>query len=188
MTAATLGLLIILIGVIPDTGSYEAHAYYPAQIGDSWLYESSVRGVFTNEVVDSIAVDGSTVFRIRSTDAAGRVQTLAVRYDGPRVYVGPETGPEMLLADFGMEEGVSVVDRSRGVTVTLKARHETMEVFGRRFSDLVEVEHTGPTGGKVTHFFARGIGSVGNESTQPPARVRLLEATVGGQAVEPGSE
>lgn len=72
MIAATLGLLAALAGSITAAPSDEAKAYYPAQIGDTWSYESSVRGPFTNEVVDSVVVDGAAVAVVGEGAAAPR--------------------------------------------------------------------------------------------------------------------
>lgn len=161
-------------------------AYHPSGVGDTWTYESSVRGVFTNEVLDASAANGAVVHRVRSTDEAGGEQMLAVRHEGSRVYIGPEGGPGVLLADFGLDVGSSVVDEARGATVTLRAHHEELDVFGARFADVMEVEHTLPTGGTHTYFFARDVGLVGNASTAPDTQVRLVEATVDGRTVRAG--
>jgi hypothetical protein len=42
----------------------QSQAYYPAQAGDTWTYEASVRGRFTNQVVDSIVHEGAVLYRI----------------------------------------------------------------------------------------------------------------------------
>ncbi|TVP76686.1 MAG: hypothetical protein EA352_05345 [Gemmatimonadales bacterium] len=184
VVAATLACIVLVAAVAPQP-PMDARDYYPTEPGDTWTFESSVRGEFTNEVADSTVQDGAVVFRIRSTDAVGREQTLIVRHDGPRLYLGPNAESLSLLADFGLEEGESrTVEMAGGVaTTTLVARHDELDVFGTSFRDVVKVELAREGAGTQTHFFARGIGLVANESDAPPSRVRLVRATVGGEAV-----
>lgn len=181
LAAVTLAGALVAAAAPPQS-PVDARDYYPTQPGNTWTFESSVRGAFTNEVADSTLQDGAVVFRIRSTDAAGREQVLLARHDGPRLYLGPNAESLSLLADFGLEEGESrAVEVAGGTaTTTLIARHDELDVFGTRFRDVVEVELAREGAGAQTHFFARGIGLVGNESDAPPSRVRLLQATVGG--------
>jgi hypothetical protein len=66
---ATLLLTGSALANIDATAS--AHEYYPLRIGNSWTYVSTVRGEFTNSVVDTTRTDGELWFRTASTDARG---------------------------------------------------------------------------------------------------------------------
>jgi len=163
----------------------EARVFYPAELGNTWTYESSVRGQFTNQVIDSVSSEGSVFFHIRSTDSSGREQMLMVRHDGPRLYLGTDVESLALLADFSLEVGASSLTRmgAEEATVTLVARHESLEVFGAPFDDVVEVLVAPGSGSGLTYYFARGVGLVGMESARPMSQVRLIEARVGGRTV-----
>lgn len=184
MTKATIVLLSFLPGLITPQDLADARAFYPTQTGDTWTYESSVRGRFSNQVVDSVLRDGAAVFRIRSTDAAGREQMFFARHHGSQLYQGPREESMTLLADFSLEAGASSSTRPGGAVVTLKARHESLDVFGHRFPDVAEVHVASTTGGGLTYYFARGIGLVGMAHDDSAHRVRLVTATVGGIRLE----
>jgi hypothetical protein len=174
--------LACLLALKPGT---DAGEYYPAEPGNTWTYESSVRGQFTNQVVDTVSGEGSVIFRIRSTDSSGREQMLIVRHDGPRLYLGLDLESLALLADFSLEVGASTPTRmgAEEATVTVVARHESLEVFGAPFDDVVEVHVAPGSGGGLTYYFARGVGLVGMESASPLSQVRLIEARVGGKTI-----
>jgi len=165
--------------------SGDAREFYPTGPGDTWTYESSVRGRFANQVADSILDGKSVVFRIVSTDAAGQEQTLLVRQEGSRLYLGPNQGSLALISDFGLEAGASAPTRwgTQEAVLTIAGRHDALEVFGTRFNDVVEVHIVPANGGGLTYYFARGIGMVGMESNHPDARVRLVTATVNGRTI-----
>jgi hypothetical protein len=163
----------------------DAREFYPTRPGDTWTYESSVRGRFTNQVTDSMLSDGFVIYRIASTDAAGREQTLMARQDGPRLYLGPSPESLALLSDFSLELGASTPTKwgMQVGTVAIAGRHATLDVFGTRFDDVVEVHIAPSAGAGLTYYFAFGIGMVGMESDHPRARVRLVTATVNGITV-----
>jgi hypothetical protein len=184
MISAAVAILSLLPGLFTPQAAGEAWAFYPTQPGDTWTYESSLRGRFTNEVVDPVLRDGPPVFRIRSTDAAGREQMFFGRHDGSRLYQGPREESMTLLADFSLEAGASSSTRPGGAAVTLKARHESLDVFGHRFPDVAEVHVALHAGSGLTYYFARGIGLVGMRSDDSALRVRLVTATVGGIRLE----
>jgi len=163
----------------------EAREFYPTDPGDQWTYESSVRGRFTNQVADSLLDGESVVFRIISTDASGREQTFMVRQEGSRLYLGPDRESLALLSDFGLGVGASTPTRwgTQEAILTIAGRHDTLEVFGTRFDEVVEVRIAPAAGGALTYYFARGTGMVGMESGHPDARVRLVKATVSGRTI-----
>ncbi len=175
-----------LAGVLTPPLLSDAREFYPTHPGDTWTYESSIRGQFTNRVADSVLSEGSVIFRILSTDSSGREQMLMVRHDGPRLYLGPDPESLALLSDFSLEVGASWPTRMgmQEATLTLAGRHEALDVFGTRFEDVVEV-HIAPRtgGGLTTYYFARGVGLVGMESDRPRSQVRLIRATVGGRTI-----
>jgi len=177
----TLGL----VGVIVPHLLSDAREFYPTQPGDTWTYESSIRGQFTNQVADSVLTEGSVIFRILSTDSSGREQLLMVRQDGPRLYLGSDPESLALLADFSLEVGSSAPTRMamREATLTVAGRYEDLDVFGTRFEDVVEVHVELETGSGLTYYFARGVGLVGMESDRPMSQVRLITATVGGRTI-----
>jgi hypothetical protein len=163
----------------------EAREFYPTGPGDTWTYESSVRGRFTNQVAGSIPGEGSGAYRIRSTESSGREHTFMVLQDGSRLYVGPDLESLSLLADFSLEVGSSSLMRlgTQEATLTLAGRHDTLDVFGTRFEDVVEIHIAPAAGGTRIYYFARGIGMVGMQSEGQSDRVRLATATVGGRTV-----
>lgn len=171
--------------VLTSQSITDAHEFYPIHIGDTWTYESSIRGQFTNQVVDSLVTEGSVIFHVRSTDSEGRQQMLMVRRDGPRVFLGTEPESLALLADFSLKVGESTPTRmgNQEATLTLAARHESLDVFGGLFEDVVEMHVMPRSGSGVTYYFARGVGLVGMESTHPKAQVHLIQGTVGGRPI-----
>jgi len=187
MTKTTIAILSLLPGLVTPQDIGEAWAFYPTQPGDTWTYESSVPGRFTNQVVDSVLRDGAPVFRIRSTDAAGREQMVFARHHGSQLYQGPREESMTLLADFSLEAGASSSTQPGGAVVTLEARHESLDVFGHRFQDVAEVHVALHAGSGFTYYFARGIGLVGMRSDDSAHRVWLVTATVGGETIGPGS-
>lgn len=185
MINTSLILALSLAGLLATQSETDAREFYPTQPGDTWTYESSVRGQFTNLVVDSLLSEGSAIFRVRSTDSSGRQHMLMIRHDGPRLYLGADPESLTLLSDFSLEVGASSSTRlgSREATLTLAARHKSLDVFGSRFEDVVEVHIAPESGSGVTYYFARGVGLVGTESALPASQVRLIEATVGGRTI-----
>jgi hypothetical protein len=178
---------VALVGVLAPRLSSDASAYYPTQPGDTWTYESSVRGQFTNQVVESVQEGESVTVRILGTDASGREQTFMVRKAGPRLYLGPDSESMTLLSDFSLEVGASTPTRAgaQEPTLTIGGRHEALDVFGTRFEDVVEVRVAQASGATAIYYFARGVGMVGMESDYPSVQVRLVTATVDGETVPP---
>jgi hypothetical protein len=82
MTAPTLLLATLLLtgsatATIDATAS--AHEHYPLRIGNSWTYVSTMRGEFTNSVVDTTRTDGELWYRIASMDLEVRPTIAGVR-------------------------------------------------------------------------------------------------------------
>lgn len=156
--------------------------YYPTAIGDRWTYESSVRGRFTNEVVDTVRIEDRLYDRVASTDAVGDTRYFHVRHEGGRVYHRVGNSPEALFMDFTVAEGGSFrtsTDRS-GSTVIFTAEHDSLTVQGAPYARVRVYRNTGP-GGAFDVYFARGIGIVANVSVGGSGpRSRLVEARVGG--------
>ncbi len=177
----TLGL----VGLIVSQLLTDVHEFYPTQPGDTWTYESSIRGQFTNQVADSVLTEGLVIFRILSTDSSGRERLLMVRQDGPRLYLGSDPESLDLLADFSLEVGASTPTRMgmQEATLTVAGRHENLDVFGTQFEDVVEVHIELETGSGLTYYYVRGVGLVGMESDRPTSQVRLIKAIVGGRTV-----
>jgi hypothetical protein len=185
MTSTVLIAALALAGAPGAQSLTDAQAYYPIEPGNTWTYESSIRGRFTNQVVDSLVSQESVIFRVRSTDSSGRHQMLMVRHDGSRLYLGAGVESLALISDFGLEVGASTptLMGTQDAILTLAARHESLSVYGIQFDDVVEVHIAPRRGGGVTYYFARGVGLVGMESASPAFEVRLVHATVSGRTI-----
>jgi hypothetical protein len=57
MITTLLLTTLLLTGSAPAPLATSAHDYYPLRIGTSWTYVSTLRGEFTNTVVDTTRVD-----------------------------------------------------------------------------------------------------------------------------------
>ena len=86
--------------VAPSSRLAASHEYYPMHSVATWTYESSARGRFVNEITESSTTEAGAICRVRTTEAAGRTQSLHVRRDGGRIYQRAGAGDEMLLVDF----------------------------------------------------------------------------------------
>lgn len=179
-------LVLLAVGSVAPAGSGSdvSHEYYPAAIGDRWTYASSMRGRFTNVVVDTVRIDGLLHARVASTDAQGVTRHFHVRRDADRVYQRVGAGAEALFMDFGVEPGGSFRAGSgtSEATVTFTAAHDTLTVLGTRYRDVRVYRNVG-AGGTYEIYFARGIGIVANVFGSSGPRSRLVEAVVGGERV-----
>jgi C-terminal processing protease CtpA/Prc len=188
--AAALLFLALAPSPLVDPDPAVSHDYYPTAIGDRWTYESSMRGRFTNEVVDTVRIDDGVYYRVASTDAAGDARYFHVRHEAGRVYHRVGTSPETLFMDFTVGAGGSFrtsADRS-GSTVTFTAEHDTLTVLGTPYRH-VRVYRTTAPGGPFDVYFARGIGIVGNVSAGGSGlRSRLVEARVAGADISAAAE
>jgi C-terminal processing protease CtpA/Prc len=156
-----------------------ADDYYPLRIGTSWTYMSTLRGEFTNSVVDTTRSDGVLWYRVASTDARGATQNLLMRQDGERIIQRLPNGSELLLVDFAVPVGDAFVAQ-QNATVTFVAQHDTLTVLGARYSD---VRHYRYLGGRLQYdvYYARGVGQVAVEYVRDIVRSRLVRATIGGE-------
>jgi C-terminal processing protease CtpA/Prc len=164
-------------GVAPPS----AHDYYPLRIGTSWTYASTLRGEFTNSVVDTTRTDGVLWYRVASTDGRGVTQNLLMRQDGERIIQRLPNGTELLLVDFTVPVGEAFVAQ-QNATVTYVAHHDTLTVLGARYSS---VRHYRYLGGGLQYdvYYARGVGQVAVEYVRDIVRSRLVRATIDGVAL-----
>jgi hypothetical protein len=181
LQAATL--LLVLAAAAPAAAQQadSARAYYPAAPGDSWTYDSSLRGEFTNRVADTVRLDGQLWHRVVSTTADGTPSTYLLRHDGARVYQRAGSAPEMLLADFSLAVGgYSQATQAGGdVRITYVAHHDTVTLLGARWHDVRQYR-TATRAMEYDTYYARGIGIVGTRGRTQPIHSRLLRATVAG--------
>lgn len=190
MLSAALFVTAVISALVASPwqpGAPAGHAYYPMNVGDVWVYDSSARGEFRNEVVDASRADGRMRYRVRSTDAAGRVHYLSVRVDDERVFSSPEPGSEHMLVDFGaaLKESFETTQGAAAVRVEYRAFHDTLSLSGGTYRDVREYRHRPSSGPDYSSYYARGIGLVAMVWSEPGPRVHLLQATVGGKAFKP---
>jgi hypothetical protein len=175
-----LSLLLTSLATVPVVHASQSHAYYPIATGDSWEYESSIRGRFSNEV---LSVEGS-VARIRSTNASGRTTEFDVEVRGDSVLLRPGSETAGLLVDFGAPLGSSYIGSAgpSAEIITFKAEHERLELSGIVFEHVREYQHRAEAGVTYTSYYAQGIGLVGMRWDSGPS-VHLVSADVGGRSV-----
>jgi C-terminal processing protease CtpA/Prc len=178
MTAALLLSTLLLTGGAPETPASLAHDYYPLRIGTSWTYVSTLRGEFTNSVVDTARVDNVLWYRIASTDERGATQHMLTRQDGERIIQRLPNGSEMLLVDFAVPVDEAFVAQ-QGAAVAYIAHHDTLTVLGARYRDVRHYRYTG-AGLQYDVYYARGIGQVAVEYVREVMRSRLVRATIDG--------
>lgn len=179
---ATAAISILAASPVPPRAP-AGHAYYPMHVGDVWVYESTARGEFRNEVVDASPLEGGMRYRVRSTDASGRVHYLRVRIDKDRIFSSPESGPEQLLVDFGVPLKASF--ETGAARVEHRAFHDTLSLPGGTFRDVREYRHVPASGPEYSSYYARGIGVVAMVWSESGPQVRLLQATVAGTVLTP---
>jgi hypothetical protein len=158
------------------------HEFYPLHVGDAWSYQSSARGVFVNEIVDMADVEGTTQYRVRSTDASGRTHHYRIRVHEGRVFHTPPSADEHLFLDFTVPPGGSFdVPRGQAAgTVTYRAFHDKIALGGSVYRHVREYHHADAG---FSSFYARGIGLVGMTWSEGGAAVHLLHADVGGRVL-----
>jgi carboxyl-terminal processing protease len=162
--------------------------FYPMEVGDQWIYESTLRGEFTNEIVGTQRIDGRVHYQVESVGADGRTNRHSVRRDGPVVHHRTARGEEWVLVDLGVPVGGSFEAMQGGhrTRVVFAARHETLRLGGAEFRDVREYVHSPDGGEEYSSYFARGIGLVGMQWSASRHTVRLTHAVVGGRtAFEP---
>jgi hypothetical protein len=176
-------LLLVLASAAPAVAQQADYArtYYPAAPGDSWTYDSSTRGEFTNLVADTVRVDGLLWQRVVSTTADGSATSYLLRHDGMRVYQRAGSAPEMLLADFSLPVGgySRAMQAGGDVRITYVAHYDTVTLLGALWHDVRQYRTTAAAMDYDT-YYARGIGIVGTRGRTQPIHSRLLRATVGG--------
>jgi C-terminal processing protease CtpA/Prc len=184
LAAAALAALSAgaLAGFAQHAPTAAAHDYYPLGVGDSWTYQSSFRGEFTNLVTDTSRLDGVLWYSVTSTDERGLVQQLQVRHAAGRVLQRAGTGPEQVIADFTapVGESVAVTQGTAPVTVTYTAHHDTVTVLGTTYRDVRQYRHAMGGGTGWDAYFARGIGLVAMVWPNAEQQVRLVRAEVAG--------
>jgi hypothetical protein len=188
LTIVVTALTSMLAASPPQPPAPAGHAYYPMNIGDVWVYESTARGEFRNEVVESSPVDGAMRYRVRSTDASSRTHHLSVRFEGERVFSAPESGAEQLLVDFGVALKQSFKTAQGAATVEYRAHHDTIDLPGGTYRDVREYRHLPSSGPEYSSYYARGIGLVAMVWSEPGPRVRLIEASIAGKAFKPAAK
>jgi hypothetical protein len=167
-----------------------SHEFYPTHVGDTWSYDSSVRGAFVNTVVDSAAAGGTVSYRVRSTDAAGRMQHYHIRHLDGRVLLTPPGGEEHLFIDFSvpLNDSFTVEHGQAAGRVTYRAYHESIHLLGAEHRAVREYLHHAPGGRGFSSYYARGIGLVAMVWVDPGTTVRLRRAEVAGMAVVCGDD
>jgi hypothetical protein len=176
-------LLLVLTGIGPaGPDTVPGHAYYPLDIGDRWTYESALRGRFTNEVEDTVRIEGVLHHRVASADAGGGRTHFHTRIEGGRVYHRAPAGADLLVVDLSLAPGESFrsSDGPAATTVTFLSEHDTLTVLGTPYRDVRVYRNQGPGGLHDIHV-VRGIGIVGMTRADGGVLSRLLEARVGGQ-------
>jgi hypothetical protein len=189
-TAVIATVAIASLAALPRPAAPAGHDYYPMNVGDVWVYESTARGEFRNEVVGSSTVEGVLRYRVRSTDASGRVHYLSVRFDNGRVFTSPESGADQLLVDFGvaLKQSFTVTQGAAAVAVEYRAFHDTIGLPGGTYRDVREYRHRPSSGPEYSAYYARGVGLIAMVWSEPGPRVRLIRARVAGRAVEPATD
>jgi hypothetical protein len=142
----------------------------------------------SNELRDWRIYAGSprwAICRVRTTDPAGRTQSLHVRRDGGRIYQRAGAGDEMLLVDFDvpLNGSFTTMQRMNRVTVTYRANHEKLRLHGMEFSDVRGYSHAMAGGTDYRAYFARGIGLVGMTWIDASLETLRVSAQVGGRTV-----
>jgi C-terminal processing protease CtpA/Prc len=173
----------VLVSVLQGgAAAAQSRDYYPTAPGDRWVYESAVRGIFTNQVMDSTVAGGSTLIHMASTDAQRGRQILEIRHDGGRVWHRIGNGAEFVFADFTVPVGEAfiVVQGTAETEVTHIAYHDTLTVLGNTFRRVREYRHVGEGRPTFHTYFARDLGLVGMTWPELPQQTRLLRASVGG--------
>jgi hypothetical protein len=175
------GLVAMALAVVPVPPGPAFHEFYPVNVGDRWDYESSARGPFSNEVV---SFDGSA-YRVRSTDASGRVSHFDVELRGDSVLLRLDQQDSRLLVDFGLPLGGSFIGSAGAAAeiVTFTAEHESFAVSDRTFALVREYRHEGEGGLVYSSFYARGIGLVSMQWASGMS-VHLVAADVAGARFE----
>ncbi len=159
--------------------------YFPLQIGNKWYYQTTLGYNHTIEIIDTVRINGQLFFKTEGKYTRGRSTGHYTRYSDNKIYQKLGDREEYLFIDLStpLDEPYSAYQAHMQTLVTRKASHETIDLFGKNFRNVIESYHQLPEGDNYHSYYARGIGLVALIWDNEDQNVTLRRAIIDGKTV-----